>query len=468
MRAFFSSIVSKLWVSMVLLLIGILALLGVLFGQLFERFYLDLEAKAMIKQGEQIAEALITESAGVQKVQEMADLFAKESNSTILVADPNGMVKACSNMMMMPRHFRLAAEEFEALQEGKAVVRQALNPYYDIQTLSVAVPVIRDKKVEQAVFLYAPLEPITATTKKVKGLIFLVALGSIGLASLLAFFLSKRLSWPLLQINQAAEAMIRGNYEGKVEVRSEDEVGRLARTFNTLARELKEQEKLRKDFVANVSHELRTPLFLIQGYGEALASDLAEDKVKREESAKVIIEETNRMQRLVDDLLDLAQMEAGRLKMAQEPLSLTQLVSRVCQKFETLAANQGVALNCPVPDDLLLIAGDEDRIQQVFINLLDNAFRFTPRGGKIEIMLKQDSQGALVEITDSGQGIAPEELPYIWERFYKVEKSRTRKNKGTGLGLAIVKKIVEAHGGTVHVYSTIGSGTKFVFKLPFA
>jgi two-component system sensor histidine kinase ResE len=230
-------------------------------------------------------------------------------------------------------------------------------------------------------------------------------------------------------------------------------------------------EKLRKDFVANVSHELRTPLSMLQGYSEALLDDIVTTPEDRRELAQVIHDESLRMGRLVKDLLDLARMEAGHIEMNMGRTELAPLFRRVHRKFLALCKEQDIHLECEFPaDDVALEQGDQDRLEQVLTNLLDNAIRHTGRGRSIylryQTLSDMGSSAALIEVEDEGKGIPPEDLPYIFERFYKADKARTRGSSGTGLGLAIVKNIVEAHMGSVNVRSVVGQGTTFSIILP--
>jgi two-component system sensor histidine kinase ResE len=232
-------------------------------------------------------------------------------------------------------------------------------------------------------------------------------------------------------------------------------------------------EKLRKDFVANVSHELRTPLSMLQGYSEALLDDIATSTEERKELAQVIYDESLRMGRLVKDLLDLARMETGHMELDFQAFQLNALLKRVHRKFSALCKEQGLLLVLQSPEeDVVLPHADEDRLEQVLTNLLDNAIRHTALGAQITIRMElqhsgMDTQSVLIEVEDQGQGIPPEDLPFIFERFYKADKARTRgRATGTGLGLAIVKNIVDSHQGTVQVRSTLGQGTTFSIVLP--
>ncbi|MDQ1909456.1 ATP-binding protein [Paenibacillus sp. GD4] len=231
-------------------------------------------------------------------------------------------------------------------------------------------------------------------------------------------------------------------------------------------------DKLRKDFVANVSHELRTPLSMLQGYSEALLDDIAASPEERNELAQVIYDESLRMGRLVRDLLDLARMETGNIELHFRELEIVPFLKRIHRKFAALSKERGISMQHDLPEgELILEQADEDRLEQVLTNLLDNALRHTPSGAQIRISAERTKwkveDAALIEISDQGQGIPPEDLPFIFERFYKADKARTRgASGGTGLGLAIVKNIVEAHHGAVQVKSHVGQGTTFSITLP--
>lgn len=267
--------------------------------------------------------------------------------------------------------------------------------------------------------------------------------------------------------------MARGDYSRRVEAKSKDEIGLLAESLNSLATELQEKidalerlDRTRREFVANVSHELRTPLSIMQGYTEALIDGMAESEADRQKYLGNIHEEILRLRRLVTEILDLRKIEAGRLEMEIKEVSLPDIARRVVYKLQSLAEEKNISVSQNFSPKLPAAHADPDRLEQVFINLLDNALRVTPDGGKIEIAIKALKEKLQISISDTGPGIPPEEQPLIWERFYKVDKSRTRIGGGTGLGLAIVKEIVEAHGGSIEVLSHPGAGTIFVFTLP--
>ncbi|MCM3440843.1 ATP-binding protein [Metabacillus halosaccharovorans] len=225
-------------------------------------------------------------------------------------------------------------------------------------------------------------------------------------------------------------------------------------------------DKLRKDFIANVSHELRTPISMLQGYSEAIVDDIASTEEEKKDIAKVIHDESLRMGRLVNDLLDLARMEAGHITLNLEEISLNDFVEKVGRKFQGLAKEKDISLLTEVHIKEPTQVIDPDRIEQVLTNLIDNAIRHTGENGSVVIEVKDHTDGVIIDVRDSGSGIPEEDLPFVFERFYKADKARTRGRAGTGLGLAIVKNIIEAHKGKISVHSKLDEGTTFSFFLP--
>ncbi|CAM5181167.1 histidine kinase OS=Ureibacillus acetophenoni OX=614649 GN=SAMN05877842_10422 PE=4 SV=1 [Ureibacillus acetophenoni] len=231
--------------------------------------------------------------------------------------------------------------------------------------------------------------------------------------------------------------------------------------------EQKKLEKLRSDFIANVSHELRTPIAMLQGYSEAIIDDVVGNEEERNEMIRIIYDESQRMGRLVSDLLDLARMESGNITLFKENMPIVHVLERITQKFAQVAKEKHVHLEFATGlSEDLHVSLDEDRIEQVLTNLIDNAIRHTPDGGSVTVSLEVELSYAKVKVSDTGEGIPQEDLPFVFERFYKADKARTRSKGGTGLGLAIARNIVEAHKGNIKVESVVGEGTTFTFYLP--
>lgn len=230
--------------------------------------------------------------------------------------------------------------------------------------------------------------------------------------------------------------------------------------------EERRHEKLREDFIANVSHELRTPISMLQGYSEAIIDDIAGSDEEKKELAQIIYDESLRMGRLVNELLDLAQMEAGRIELQKTEVDLKGYAERIIRKFQGIAKDHQINLSLQTNIDDSPINIDPDRIEQVLTNLIHNAIRYTPQAGTVTLHISSLTNFVKFDVMDTGSGIPEEDLPYVFERFYKADKARTRGRSGTGLGLAIAKNIVEAHGGEISVHSKKGEGSTFTFTIP--
>lgn len=282
-----------------------------------------------------------------------------------------------------------------------------------------------------------------------------------------ALVLASQISRPLRALNNGARELAAGNLSHRVTVKSGDETGRLAESFNMMAEGLEKSEEARKRLLADVAHELRTPLTVINGTVDAMLDGVLPTD---EQQLGTIKEESVLLTRLIADLRDLSLAEAGQLKLGLSTIHLGSLSCRKLEQFRSLAETRSITLKCHDPGNLPPISGDWVRLEQVFSNLLSNALRHTPDGGSVEVSLSETSlEGSpaiSVGVSDTGEGIAPEELEHIFDRFYRGEDARSRNDGGAGLGLAIVKQMVTAHHGWVSVQSVPGQGTTFTVTLP--
>jgi signal transduction histidine kinase len=301
--------------------------------------------------------------------------------------------------------------------------------------------------------------------------------GPLGWAALIAFLiaaavaliLARSVTRPLITLTRATRAVARGDYGQRVPVREGDEVGELGHSFNQMAQEIERTRRRERDFLANISHDLKTPLTSIQGFAGALTDGTVPPDAYPA-VARIIHEEAQRMGQLVGDVLQLSRLEAGDLPLALGPLDAGDLLRETAHRFERRAAQAGIALVVDLPDDgALPLLADRGRLEQVLGNLIENAIRHTPSEGRIDLVAQsaeQDGRAAVrLVVRDTGEGIAPSDLPRIFERFYQADKARATKRAGSGLGLAIVKELVERHGGTIRAESTLGAGTAMIITL---
>jgi two-component system, OmpR family, sensor histidine kinase BaeS len=307
----------------------------------------------------------------------------------------------------------------------------------------------------------SPLDAHRMFIDSIHRYILWTSIGALALGAVLSFFFTQMVLRPLQQMTETARSISAGDYSSRVRTDSRDEIGELSRAFNQMAENLERIERLRRDMVSNVAHELRTPLTNINGYLEALQDGVVPPT---RETFELLQEETLRLTHLVIDLLELARADAAKTSLHLDKVDISQLTARVLKRFELKLGHKRIQVETDWGQTSGAMA-DRDKAAQVIENLVKNALQYTPEGGSIKIRL-QTTQGELrFTIENSGPGIEPRDLPFIFERFYRGEKSRSRDFGGTGIGLTIVRELVEAHEGKTGVESAPGR-TIFWFTLP--
>ncbi len=284
-------------------------------------------------------------------------------------------------------------------------------------------------------------------------------------ALLVTGILSRVILAPVRALTTAARKFGKGDLSHRVECDNQTEMGELAASFNAMAENLENTEKQRRLMVADIAHELRTPLTNLRGYLEAIADGLVEPD---EAAIHSLTEETDTLSRLVADLQELSLADAGALKLVVDAVDAKEVVSDSIQGIQPKANDRGISLVMEFPDELPGVNADPYRLRQILNNLINNAVEHTPAGGRITVTADVKHESMELQVADTGEGIPAEDLPHIFDRFYRVDKSRTRSTGGSGLGLTITKRLVEAHGGKISVVSVAGQGTTFTFTVPLS
>lgn len=284
-------------------------------------------------------------------------------------------------------------------------------------------------------------------------------------ALIVSLFVSRRVVTPIRQMMEASQRIAAGRYQERVEVVGSDELGQLAHSFNQMAATLEQTETMRRDLIANVAHELRTPLASIKGYMEGMMDGVLPAEP---DTYQQIYHEADRLQRLVNDLQELSRVEAGAFELKRRPLAVAELVQQTASRLRPQFEEKEVSLTLDISSDLPLVHADRDRLDQILLNLVGNALQYTAPGGTVTVTAKtQTPTDLLISIHDTGVGISAEHLPHLFNRFYRVDKSRSRAGGGSGIGLTIAKHLVEAHGGHLWAESAgEGQGSTFSFSLP--
>ena len=498
------SLQTKLLVNFMLVVALILAGFAVGSSALIRQYFLSAKQQELIGKGQEMARVMddfMTGRLSAPELVELADRIDGFLGARIWAVDTSGRIIVMSSTprrgqperpsgvagprpapgqangpggMRSSTAVRNLLKDIEPVFAGHILTRTFFHPYYNEDMMLVAVPIVNTVgAITGAVILNAPVQGVNEFLSRVYMAIGVIGLLALGLTLLVVRRLSGGIVRPLREMQSTAAFMAEGRYDNRVKITSADEVGQLGQSLNTLAQELgrfvertEQMEKLRRDFVANVSHELRTPLTVIRGYTEALRDGTVTDPQQAERFTKLIVNETERLERLISDLLDLSRLQARQFVMELEMIPLAEIVDNVVAMLRGKYADKGVELVWNGAEMLPPIPGNGDRLVQLMLILLDNALKYTQPQGMVKVELHSTPQTVTLSVADDGAGIPAADLPFIWERFYKVDKAHTRENHGTGLGLSIAREIIERHGATIAVSSEPGQGTSFVLQFP--
>lgn len=362
----------------------------------------------------------------------------------ISLVDPQGNVIATTD-----KHFQGTALRPEEIERG-----QKINVEGQVVGILVFGPWVEMRP-----------PPVTTILERVTRSLLVGGLAASAVSLLLGLLLARSLLKPIHALNTATQSVAQGNFEDPVPVKSKDEIGTLARSFNEMITRLKRARDQRRQMTADIAHELRTPLSLILGHTEAMSDGVLPPTP---ETLHIVYDEAQRLTRLVEDLRTLSLSETGELSLQRQPVSPAQIFNAIAEVYRSRAAQHEISLDVDIPADLPVILADPDRIGQVVRNLLENALRFTPARGQVRLSASRAADGIELHLQDSGPGIATDDLPHIFERFYRGDKARNRQDGGSGLGLAIARSLVELHGGKIWATSQLGQGAMFIVWLPAA
>lgn len=315
-----------------------------------------------------------------------------------------------------------------------------------------------------AMFINVPMPEIEDTISKVSVIIFVSLSLSGVLAVILIFLITRRMGYEINVINDSARYIAEGNFEKKIIINRKDELGELAESFNVMADELNRQENTKRMFISSLSHDLRTPLTTIKGYTQGILDGTIEGD-KQDRYLKIVLNESDRLIKMINDLLDLSKMESGALVLNKTDFDINELILNVLDNFEQKIVEKNIKLTIDLAKDKVLAHGDYTAIHRVVYNLLDNATKFVELEGSISIRTELRADKLYVGISNTGKVLSPKELEMIWDRFTKLDKSRGLEKKSSGLGLSIVKEIIKAHHEKIDVFSNDDIGVAFIFTL---
>lgn len=337
------------------------------------------------------------------------------------------------------------------------------NVEYDTApVMAISYPLIVEEQTIGILRFISSLRDTHKIINKVVKVLVMVGVVVVLISGIVSLFLANTIIKPIKEVITVAEKMADGQLKIRSEKRFDDELGKLSDTLNYMAEELIKKEQLKTDFISSISHELRTPLTSIKGWAITLKSEDLYDNQLLLDGLDIIEKESDRLTNIVEELLDFSRFVSGRITLDKEEIVLVDSIEQIGKQLQPKAKDKGIEFKYSYDFDLPNIVADENRIKQVLINLLDNAFKFTPNGGKVSLFASRNQDNLVIEIEDNGCGIEEEDLPYITERFYKGKNSKSH----SGLGLSICDEIVKLHGGYMEIESKVNKGTKIIVYLP--
>ncbi|MCY9543942.1 HAMP domain-containing histidine kinase [Paenibacillus alvei] len=441
----------------------VISFLGVSIYQMFSNFYhSEMRTEVAEMTSHFISMAETTKSPS----EEMIMTFADFSNVSMFYINSKGEITLHTGEHSASDRSFIHPEDIKKIFSGNSINLEHQDPLGNHYVV-IGQPIYHDNQVSSAIYVMASTLSMDKSLAAVQNLLLLSGVGAFLLAIGITWVMAQLFSRPLILMQQATKRIAVGELETRLEIQQKDEIGDLAEAINNLANDLQRYRDTRQEFFANISHELRTPITHLKGYANVVKNHLYQTEEEKDRYLDIIYQEGVRLQHLVDDLFELSKMEEGKVNLVIEWVDINDMINQVVNRVTLKAKEKGLALVVHLTDSIPLIRGDGMRMEQIMINLLENAIRYTEQG-TIRIHTSYTHDTVSVSIKDSGIGIPEEELPYIFERFYRAEKSRSRQTGGTGLGLSIVKKLVELQGGNIQVTSKKGIGTCFTvqFALP--
>lgn len=450
-------ITQKLWLGMVAMVLFMLSLLWIFQIVFFESGYLSRKVVELERRAQTLAGYINANDHNTDEYIEQIDAYY---NADTVILDSFGRVAYVSPAISVP----ILRDCME--NSLKIVAGSVYRDYVKFDKLELTyVRVGLHLNSGGSLFLLLPVADVSETVSILKrqyiALSVILLIASVVVASILSLFFSR----PIKRLETQAQAMARGDLVTPFVAVSRDEIGALSHTMEFLRLSLQQVEKLRQEFIANVSHELRTPLAVIRGFAEMVRDVTWKNDHKREQQLSAIIEESERLNKIVEDILDYSQMQSGNVRLMLAPFDMAELTCRVGERMRDYIQKSGVKLSLDVPDEAM-VYGEERKLEQVLINLLGNAFNHSPKDTTISLRVSIHESTVKVEVADEGEGIPAEDLPYIYERYYRAALREREERIGTGLGLAIVRSILLEHHSDCHAKSSLGSGSVFWFELP--
>ncbi len=445
-------------------------ILGIVIFYFLGNYVVSQKENLLIKAGERISyvsEGIIRREPDkfVSYYEMLSGLSAQNLDSDIILTDINGKVIASTGVILKGKSIMIPGTMVEAVSKGENCSDVAKIGEAKESSLIVGVPLKNGNIVIGCIYLITMLPEITKLRADVIKIYLLSGIVVLLLSLILIFVITKRITDPIRAMRRASKELSKGNLRTRVRVyNKDDEIGQLAEQFNDMADSLEKSEYLRKTFISDVSHELRTPMTTITGFVQGILDDTIPEE-KRDDYLRVVLEESKRLSKLISDLLDVSRLESDEIRLEPSNFDINELIRLSIISFENRFNEKNITVNAVFEKDGEVVFAEKDSIKRVITNLIDNAIKFSYENGIVDISTKQKGNKVIVSVKNTGEGISLAEQKTIFERFYKLDKSRSQNKTGVGLGLHIVKRIISKHGEKIWINSEEGKFAEFVFTL---
>ena len=425
-------------------------------------YYKSLEANLsnQLKLSSSFYNAYLSSASVEENVANNVDVFYENITAEVQIIDLNGFV-IMDSLGVIPLE-KISSKDFSIALEGEIGSIIDRQKYEGEGVMTVAYPLFYNGKLNGVLRFITSLKDIDEDIYQLSRFFLIIGGVVIILSGIVSAFISSIITRPIKKIMLGAEKMASGNFNEKIKINSEDELGQLAKTLNYMTEEILKSERLKNEFIASVSHELRTPLTSIKGWSIILNSSKLEDEEELKEGLEIIEQESDRLAFLVEDLLDFSKLSSGKVSIVKEYIDLKDVLVNIKKQTSPRALKENIELNLVLNENLPKVSVDRNRFKQVLINILDNSFKFTPNGGSISIKAYLENKNMVIVVSDTGCGIPKEELPRVKEKFFKGKDV----NSKNGIGLSICDEIIKLHGGKLEINSVLTEGTEVFITLP--
>ncbi len=453
------------WMVNTLLVVAILLIVANVCVYYFTRQYYYGSAESYVVSEANAAQMVLTrlyEDMAVNyssEVREMIVNFDKKDRMELMSINKNGQVSLSSSGFSPDTTYYMPDYEAALESEDKTGVFLGFNNGENI--LAVTKIIEKPSSNYRALRFVTSLSLIDAQLAGIMFVCVMISVFVILVVVMTGLYFVKSICVPLVQISATAKKLATGDFSERIPVKTNDEIGQLSTAFNDMANELENSEQIKNDFISSVSHELRTPLTAIKGWAETLQSGYEPETFNK--GMKVISGETNRLEQMVEELLDFSRIQSGRFTLQMQTIDVIAELEDALLLYIDRAKKENITLTYNEPQFMCAVVGDKSRLRQVFINVIDNAFKYT-EAGNIDVLAEKNDSSVVISVADTGCGIAPEDLPKVKQKFYKANRTK----RGSGIGLAVADEIIGMHGGMLEIESTLGVGTTVTIVLPLA